>query len=65
MELVDLASGNAVFSNSYRADETEAGVGAGIFASVEPLRALGERALRNAVDQARDDPAFSRASARD
>ncbi len=64
VELVDVASDRQIFANSYRADQTEGGLGAGIFASVETLRQLAERTLHDAINQVLDDAAFARALTR-
>ena len=56
--------GKQVFANEYRASNVEGSVltlSAGIFGSVEELRALMEKTLQQAVDQALDDPALRRA----
>jgi len=53
--------GKQVFANEYRASNVEGSVltlSAGIFGSVEELRALMEKTLQQAVDQALDDPAL-------
>lgn len=53
--------GKQLFSNAYRASNVEGSVltlSAGIFGSVEELRALMEKTLQQAVDQALDDPAL-------
>jgi hypothetical protein len=55
--------GELVFENTYRADNTEGGAGAGIFASMEDLRQLTERTLRQAIDRALDDNEFREAIA--
>jgi hypothetical protein len=48
----------ALFTKQFIADQTEGGFGAGIFASVETLRLLAERTLREAIDKALDDPSL-------
>jgi len=58
VRVLDALTRAQVYYSPYRVDETEAGMGAGIFASVETLRALAERALREVVDRALDDPAL-------
>jgi hypothetical protein len=61
LRLLDSGTHALVFSWPYRVDETEGGLGAGIFASVETLRVLAERTLRELVDRALDDPPMRRA----
>ena len=56
VRVTDDASHGLVFSKSYAADQTEGGFGAGIFASVETLRVLAEKTLRELVDKVLDDP---------
>jgi len=56
LRLLDAATRVEVFSSPFRVDQTEAGLGAGIFGSVETLRVLAERTLRELVDRALDDP---------
>jgi hypothetical protein len=54
-------NGKQVFSNLYHASNVEGSaltLSAGIFGSVEELRALMEKTLQQAVDQALDDPAL-------
>jgi hypothetical protein len=57
----DSATGAQVFEWPYRVDETEGGLGAGIFGSVETLRLLAERTLRELVDRSLDDPGLRKA----
>lgn len=52
----EAATHAVVYTASYQADQTEGGMGAGIFGSIETLRALAERTLRELVDKALDDP---------
>lgn len=49
---------DVVYTRMVRADQTEGGLGAGIFGSVETLRVLAERTLRELVDKTLDDPAL-------
>jgi hypothetical protein len=51
----------ALYSRLYREDRTEGGVGAGIFGSVDHLRAFAEATLNGAIEQVFADPAFRRA----
>jgi hypothetical protein len=57
----DSTTGAQVFEWPYRVDETEGGLGAGIFGSVETLRLLAERTLRELVDRSLDDPGLRKA----
>ncbi len=57
----DKATGAQLYTWPYRVDETEGGLGAGIFGSVETLRLLAERTLRELVDRSLDDPALRKA----
>jgi hypothetical protein len=52
----DSGTGAQVFSYPYLVNETEGGFGAGVFGSVETLRLLAERTLRELVDRSLDDP---------
>jgi hypothetical protein len=54
--VADTATKATIFEGAYDADQTEGGFGAGIFASVETLRLLAEKTLRESVDEALDDP---------
>ena len=45
-----------LYAKTYQADQTEGGFGAGIFGSVETLRVLAEKTLRELVDKVLDDP---------
>ena len=45
-----------IYTGTYQADQTEGGPGPDLYKSVEVLRALAERTLREAVDRALDDP---------
>lgn len=57
----DNGTGAQVYSYPYLVDETEGGMGAGAFASVETLRLLAERTLRELVDRSLDDPGLRKA----
>lgn len=61
VRVIAKASHALVYSKSYAADKTEGGFGAGIFASVETLRVLAEKTLRELVDQVLDDPLLRQA----
>ena len=56
VRVTETASHALLYSNTYRADQTEGGFGAGILASVETLRVLAEKTLRELVDKVLDDP---------
>jgi hypothetical protein len=59
--VVETASGRERFRRSYASDVVEGSVinlATGIFASVEELRQTAEKALREVVDKALDDPAL-------
>lgn len=61
VELVSLQnSPRVVYSRLYKEDRTESGVGAGIFGSVEHLRAFAEKTLTGAIDQVLADDALHR-----
>ena len=57
----DQATGAQVWEWPYHVDETEGGLGAGLFGSVETLRLLAERTLRELVDRSLDDPGLRKA----
>lgn len=55
----DLASGSQIFSRNYSATNYEgAGLAVGAFGSVDNLRNLTERTLREVIDKALEDTAF-------
>lgn len=58
VSLFENGTNKEVFTKSYRADEVEGGVGAGIFGDVDTLRQLAERTLNKAVDSHLQDPNF-------
>lgn len=58
LSVVDLGSNDVVFTQSYKTDTKEAGVGAGIFGSVDHLAAFTQRTMSQTIDKALDDPAF-------
>lgn len=61
VHVIDLATGRQVFSQTYSADELQGSLltlKAGVFASVDDLRAVAEQALTEVVDRALDDPAL-------
>lgn len=59
--LVRHDNSRVVFSKTYKSDETEAGVGAGIFGDVDTLRNLAETAINNTVDKMLTDDEFLKA----
>lgn len=58
VSLIEKGTAKEVFSQTYRADEVESGVGAGIFGDVDTLRQLAERTLNKAIDKNLQDAAF-------
>ena len=56
VHVTETASHTLLYSKTYQADQTEGGFGAGIFGSVETLRVLAEKTLRELVDKVLDDP---------
>jgi len=58
ISLIDNSTSTIRFSKSYKTDEVETGVGAGIFGSVDTLRALAETAMNNTIDKALSDEEF-------
>jgi len=59
--LIEASSGRELFSQPYKKENVEGSLlslKTGIFASVEGLRALTAKTLRQVVDAALDDPAF-------
>lgn len=61
VRVIEASSQKKVFEKLYQADQREGGMGAGIFGSVDTLHRLAERTLREAIDNATDDPEFRRA----
>ena len=61
VRVTEAATHALLYTSTFRADQTEGGMGAGIFGSVETLRVLAERTLRELVDKALDDPALRKA----
>lgn len=61
--LTEIVSGREIFSQSYKKENVEGSLLAlaGVFASVEDLRALTAKTLQQVVDAALDDPAFRNA----
>jgi len=57
--VTDKASGKRSFNRTYQASKLDGfTLATGVFASVEDLRVLTEKTLREAVDKALDDPAL-------
>ncbi|KAA1190500.1 SHOCT domain-containing protein [Pseudohalioglobus sediminis] len=58
ISLIENESRNAVFEKSYKTDETESGVGAGVFGDVDTLRDLAELAMNKTIDKMLSDDEF-------
>ena len=58
VSLIENESLKPRFSKSYKTDETEGGVGAGIFGDVDTLRDLAEGAMNKTVDKMLGDQEF-------
>lgn len=58
VELVRPSTGERLFARSYDAEETGASAATGVFASTGALVEMTERTLREAIDEALDDPDF-------
>ncbi|SIS93819.1 hypothetical protein [Neptunomonas antarctica] len=58
VSLIDSSTSNVYFSKVYKTDEVEAGVGAGIFGSVDTLRNLAETAMNKTIDKTLSDEGF-------
>jgi uncharacterized lipoprotein YajG len=61
LHVLELSTGRQIFSQTYTADELEGSLltlKAGVFASVEDLRAVAEKTLTEVVDKALDDSAL-------
>jgi hypothetical protein len=56
LNVVDVASHSIVFSQSYKTDTKESGVGAGIFGSVDHLAAFTQKTMNQTIDKALADP---------
>jgi len=64
VSVIDTSSGKQLFNQTYSAESLEGSIvalNAGIFGSVEKLRALAEKTLSEVVDKALDDPALQHA----
>jgi hypothetical protein len=58
VSLVDIGSNSILFSQTYKTDNVESGVGAGIFGSVEHLALFTQKTLSQTIDKALSDPAL-------
>jgi hypothetical protein len=58
LNLVDAKSGALLYSQSERTDNTESGVGAGIFGDVDHLAAFMQKTLNQTIDKFFADPVF-------
>jgi hypothetical protein len=58
LSVVDLASNSVVFTQEYKTDAKEAGVGAGIFGNVDHLAAFTQQTMNQTIDKALGDPAL-------
>lgn len=56
--LVHTPTQQTVFSQTYRTDNEEGGVGAGIFGNVDALAEFANKTLNQNIDKALDDPQF-------
>ena len=56
--VVDLISNDVVFTQNYKTDTKEAGVGAGIFGNVDHLAAFTQQTMSQTIDEALADPAL-------
>ena len=64
VSVIDTANGTRLFTQTYKADKVEGSIvalDAGIFGSVEKLRAFMEKTLSEVVDSALDDAALQHA----
>jgi hypothetical protein len=61
--LLDAATGAVLYESTARGNQASGGAGGGIFAPVEPLRALTNRVMNDGIDRMLDDPAFRAALA--
>lgn len=62
VQLVALPMRTVLFAKSYRTDNTESGVGAGIFGDAEHLATFTQMTLSETIDKALSDPALLTAS---
>ena len=56
--LLDATTGAVPYENTARGNQASGGAGGGIFAPVEPLRALTNQVMNDGIDRMLDDPAF-------
>ena len=58
VELVDAQAGTSFYSQTYMTDNTEDGVGAGIFGDPDHLAQFAQKTLNETIDKALSDPAL-------
>lgn len=58
LDVVDLKTNATLFSQTYKTDTKESGVGAGIFGDVDHLAAFMQKTLNETIDKALADPAL-------
>jgi uncharacterized lipoprotein YajG len=58
LSVVDLSSNNVIFTQTYKTDTQESGVGAGIFGNVDHLAAFTQQTMSQTIDKALADPAL-------
>jgi len=58
LNIVDTRSNATLFSQTYKTDNKEGGVGAGIFGDVDHLAAFMQKTLNETIDTALSDPAL-------
>lgn len=63
VNVVSIPSHAVLFSRSYKTDNTESGVGAGIFGDTNHLAEFAQRTLNQTIDKVLSDPAFMEALA--
>lgn len=61
--LLNAATGAVLYEGTARGNQASGGAGGGIFAPVEPLRALTNQIMNDGIDRMLDDPAFRAALA--
>lgn len=64
VNLVETTTNSIIYTQTYRTDVKEPGVGAGIFGNVDHLAALMQRTLNQTIDTALSDPAMQAATRR-
>jgi hypothetical protein len=63
VKVVSFPSNTVFFSRSYKTDNKEAGVGAGIFGDTDHLAEFAQRTLNQTIDKVLSDPSFMEALA--